>query len=140
MTLLDEVVEEASAGDASAMLRKLMIVAHRLGATELLAWVKSELNGYDDESSLPIYRGPMAVSVQAVIAAPLGGQGRHTLSRHGVPDEFHELFQVQFWDPLAALESLARSEGAIGYPWDPAPLALRVPRLLHDGPSKQRWH
>lgn len=124
MTLLDDVIEQASDGDASAMLRKLMIVAHRLGAESLLAWVKGELNGYDGVGSLPSYRGPFDVSVQAVIVAPFGGQGKTTLSPHGMPDGFDSLFKVWFADALAVVEGLARTKKGVSVPWDPAVVGL----------------
>ncbi|WP_193599320.1 hypothetical protein [Microbacterium sp. YJN-G] len=47
-----------------------MIVAHRLGADSLLAWVKAELNGYSDVASIPDYRRPFTVNAQAVITGP----------------------------------------------------------------------
>lgn len=124
MTLLDDVIDQASDGDASAMLRKLMIVAHRLGAEALLGWVKGELNGYDDADSIPDYRGPLDVSVQAVIVGPGGGKGTNTLSQHGMPDGFDALFKVWFTDPLAVLEGFASSRKGISVPWDPTVVGL----------------
>ncbi|MFJ2504075.1 hypothetical protein [Microbacterium sp. NPDC087592] len=120
MTLLDDVIEQASDGDAAAMLRKLMIVAHRLGADPLLAWVKSELNGYDDLNDIPAYRGPFTVNVQAVITGPGPSKGTSTLTKQGMPDGFDGLFEMRFKDPLAALEGFAGSENGIAVPWDPA--------------------
>lgn len=124
MALLDDVIEQASDGDAAAMLRKLMIVAHRLGAESLLSWVKGELNGYSDAESLPDYRGPLNVGVQAVIVGPGGGKGTNTLSSHGIPDEFDALFKVWFTEPLAVLEGLAKSKKGVNFPWDPTIVGL----------------
>lgn len=124
MTLLDEVIEQASDGDAAAMLRKLMIVAHRLGADPLLAWVKAELNGYGDLDDIPDYRGPFTVNVQAVITGPGPSKGTSTLTKHGVPDGFDGLFELRFKDPLATLEGFAGSADGIAVPWDPAIIGL----------------
>lgn len=124
MTLLDEVIEQASDGDAAAMLRKLMIVAHRLGADALLAWVKAELNGYDPTSSVPDYRGPFVVTVKAHITGPFGAQAPSTLTRAGTPDYFGRLFEVSFAEPLAVLEGYAASDNGIVYPWDPLAIGL----------------
>lgn len=124
MTLLDDVIEQASDGDAATMLRKLMIVAHRLGADSLLAWVKAELNGYSDVTSVPDYRGPFTVNVQAVITGPGPSQGTTTLTRQGIPDGFDGLFEMSFKDPVATLEAFAASESGIAVPWDPAYIAL----------------
>lgn len=119
MTLLDDVIDQASDGEASAMLRKLMIVAHRLGATSLLTWVKNELNGYESDDDLPSYRGPMTVGVQALITGPMGSKGTNVLTPHGVPEGFERLFEVSFFDPLAGIETFAQSSEGISIPWDP---------------------
>lgn len=124
MTLLDEVIEQASDGDVAAMLRKLMIVAHRLGADALLGWVKAELNGYDDPDDIPDYRGPFTVNVQAIITGPGLSKGTSTLTKHGMPDGFDWLFELRFKDPLATLEGFAGSEDGIAIPWDPAIIGL----------------
>lgn len=48
MGLLDEIVDGAVSDvvSTSSLLRKVQVVTTRLGATELIAWVKDELNGY----------------------------------------------------------------------------------------------
>jgi len=124
MTLLNDVISQASNGEAATMLRKLMIVAHRLQAAPLLAWVKNELNGYTSKDDLPSYRGPMRVNVQAVITGPMGSKGTNTLSSHGVPEGFDGLFEASFFDPLAGIESMAQATETIGMPWDPAAVGL----------------
>lgn len=124
MTLLDQVISQASDGEATAMLRKLMIVAHRLQATPLLTWVKNELNGYESRDDLPSYRGPMRVGVQAVITGPMGSKGMNTLSSHGVPEGFQSWFEASFFDPLAGIQRLAHSEENLTMPWDPAAVGL----------------
>lgn len=124
MTLLDDVIDQASDGDAAAMLRKLMIVARRLGADQLLAWAKSELNGYGPDDELPSYRGPTTVSVLATIVGPGGAQGTNTLTMQGMPEGSDGLFQVTFDEPVAQLEAFARSEEGISFPWDPTVVGL----------------
>ncbi|TFD12898.1 hypothetical protein E3T35_06315 [Cryobacterium sp. TMT1-2-2] len=124
MTLLDDVISQASDGEATAMLRKLMIVAHRLKAAPLLTWVKNELNGYESKDDLPSYRGPMHVNVQALITGPMGSKGTNTLSSHGVPDGFEGLFKISFFDPLAGIQSLAEASDTVGMPWDPAVVGM----------------
>lgn len=124
VTLLDDVISQASDGEAAAMLRKLMIVAHRLGAVPLLAWVKNELNGYDDNDDLPSYRGPLNVGVQAVIVGPGGAKGTNVLTSHGMPEGFEGLFRVSFFEPLAGLETFAQSSEGISIPWDPLIVAM----------------
>ncbi|MFJ3473387.1 hypothetical protein ACIPJ1_10665 [Microbacterium maritypicum] len=140
MTLLDDVIEQASDGDAAAMLRKLMIVARRMGAEPLNAWVKAELNGYDDADSIPDYRGPFVVTVKAHITGPFGAQAPSTLTRFGMPEEFGSLFEVSFLEPVAALESFATSDAGIVFPWDPTAIGL-YNGWIRDGriPFIQGW-
>ncbi|PCC49283.1 hypothetical protein [Brevibacterium aurantiacum] len=140
MTLLDDVVGQASEGEAVVVLRKLMIVAHRLQAVPLLAWVKNELNGYSSGDDLPTYRGPIHANVEAVITGPMGNRGTNTLSSHGVPSEFEGLFEVAFREPLASLEALAQSSDSAGIPWDPAMVGL-YNQWIEEGkvPFLQYW-
>ena len=140
MTLLDDVIEQASDGDAAAMLRKLMIVAHRLGADSLLSWVKAELNGYDSLNDVPSYRGPFPVSVKAIITGPGPSKAVSTLTKQGTRDGFDKLFEMSFREPLAVLEGYAASEHGISAPWDPAFVAL-YNRWIDEGsiPFVENW-
>ncbi|MGO2746221.1 AbiTii domain-containing protein [Microbacterium sp.] len=140
MTLLDDVISQASDGEATAVLRKLMIVAHRLGAASLLAWVKNELNGYEADDDLPSYRGPMTVGVQALITGPMGSRGTNVLTSHGIPEGFEGLFEVSFYDPLAGIEAFAQSSEGISIPWDPVIVGMYNRWIdARDVPFIQGW-
>ncbi|GAA1745327.1 hypothetical protein [Microbacterium paludicola] len=54
MSLLDEIITGATddAVSTTNLLRKVRVVAHYLGAADLTAWVKGELNGYDSTEGL----------------------------------------------------------------------------------------
>lgn len=58
MKLVDDIIELLSAKDADleSALIKAQVLAHKLGETELLNWVKSEAVGYADDSEIPEYR------------------------------------------------------------------------------------
>jgi hypothetical protein len=124
VTLLDQVIDESSSGDATSLLRKLLVLAHRLDAGDLKQWVTFELNGYPRDAELPAYRGPFAVPVQAQLSGMFGSSGSNMLSPHGMPPGFEDMFRVSFYDPLATLESLAASGQDLGSPWDPAMAGL----------------
>lgn len=124
MTLLDQVIDDASSGEATSLLRKLMILAHRLEANKLKQWVNYELNGYPQDVELPAYRGPFEVPVQAQLSGMFGSSGTNMLSKYGVPEGYENWFCIGFHDPLAGLESLASSNADLGSPWDPAMVGL----------------
>jgi hypothetical protein len=57
MSLFDEIQDEIlSSVPLSTVLRKAKVLAYRLKNQEFKDWVEHELNGYDDQSSLPEYR------------------------------------------------------------------------------------
>jgi hypothetical protein len=58
MSLLREIQDAAVSNDApiTELLRRCKILAARLGSAEFGAWIDSELNGYNDASTLPEYR------------------------------------------------------------------------------------
>ncbi len=58
MPLLDEIVELAvdDRGSISVLLRKCLVLAHRLKNDRLKTWAENELNGYQDLDLLPDYR------------------------------------------------------------------------------------
>lgn len=41
---------------ASDLLRKALVVSHKLGLTEMAVWIRNELEGYKDIASIPEYR------------------------------------------------------------------------------------
>lgn len=42
--------------DINNILRKALLVSHKLQLTEFEKWIKNELNGYTDTDDLPIFR------------------------------------------------------------------------------------
>jgi AbiTii len=58
MQLLDEIIDLAVDDQASisVLLRKCLVLAHRLKNERLLAWTDKELNGYGKDDEIPSYR------------------------------------------------------------------------------------
>lgn len=125
MTVLDQIIEDALEGSLSGLLRKLLVLSHRVGSEDLKKWVSSELNGYEADSVLPKYRGPMTVPVQATYAGPMGSSASNMpLSPVGVPDEYRFLFEVSFYDPIATIEALSEGDSGASSSWDPVAVGM----------------
>lgn len=141
MSLLDEIIEGAAsdAASTSSLLRKVQIVAHRVGSEELISWVKNELNGYEETSALPKFRKELSTPVQGNLSGPFGsGVTNVSVSPAGVPEEYvGRLFSTDLTQSVVELEQLATGDGDPGVSWDPHYVALynewisegRVPRI-----------
>lgn len=111
---------------ASNLLRKVLVVAHRLGSEELQKWVHDELNGYADVSALPPYRR-IEGQVQGVYSGVLYEALPQALSTGQIPEEAAEvLFSTRLTVSVAELEELARpdSDREMGVPWDVQQIAM----------------
>jgi hypothetical protein len=134
MTVLDEIIDGATndAVSTSNLLRKVQVVAHRLGATELTEWVKSELNGYRDISSLPLYRGPLTTPVLGTWAGYGGSSATLPLGQGRIPDNAVEaLFRTHLNQSIAELEQLAEAPGENdpAVSWEPMQVVAFNPRV-----------
>ena len=58
MKLIDEIIDLLSNTDTELenALIKAQVLAHKLGEKEIGAWIKSELVGYEDPTTVPEYR------------------------------------------------------------------------------------
>lgn len=140
VSVLDEIIDGAASHSTSTsnLLRKVQIVAHRVGSEELTSWVKNELNGYEDLSTLPKYRKEISTPVQGSWSGPFGSSARLSVSPAGVPEEHvARLFSTNLTQPVVELEQLAAGDGDPGISWDPHYVAIynewvsegRVPRM-----------
>ena len=110
--LLDEIIDIAT-GDTqsvSVLLRKCLILGHRLKNQRLIDWVTQELNGYDSNSDLPSYR-VLSVGAKGYFSGPFGS----SISNMPIPsylmDEQHRHFAttVNLYDSLSTYEELMRA-------------------------------
>jgi hypothetical protein len=135
MSLLDEIIAGASNDKVSTanLLRKVIVVSHRLCAAEIRQWAEHELNGYDaDQDHLPAYRGPMPASAHARYAGPGGSSANTTLSSNNIPDWFQQFFEVTLRQPLAELEVAAAADEDPVIPW-PGEAVVQWNRWEQDG-------
>lgn len=107
-TLLDQIIDGStdSTVRTSDLLRKVQVAARRVGAPEVEAWVKRELNGYGTHDELPTYR-KMATIVNGLFTGP--GHSRITQALPPHP-EFIDDFTVHMRQPLVELETFANAE------------------------------
>ncbi len=119
MTILDDILDQAtdSTVSTSDLLRKVQIAAHRLGATEVVRWVKQELGGYGPEADLPSYRR-LAATVTGTFAGPMQRFVDENLSI--VPTGMDELWWAEMREPLTEIQGLADLDTDPGMHW-PAP-------------------
>lgn len=119
VTILDDILDHAtdSSVSTSDLLRKVQIAAHRLGATEVIRWVRQELAGYEPDAELPPYRR-LTATVTGTFAGPMRQFTDENLSI--IPDGMEALWSAQMREPLTELQGLATLEDDPAMHW-PAP-------------------
>jgi hypothetical protein len=105
MTLLDEIIDGSSDGTVATadLLRKVQVAATRVGATDVVRWVKQELQGYGEDDELPSYR-TQTTNVMGLFTGPMQSRIRQQLPSH---PEFSSLFNVDMRQPLLEVQSFA---------------------------------
>lgn len=137
MTPLGELIEGAS-GDqvpVATLLRKVKVVAARLGTVQLEEWVGHELNGYPPEAQLPDYRKAIETPVHGNFGGPFGsGYQNAPIPSIGFPEEFRNgrLFHHEFREPIAELERLATLPDTLRSEW-PADFVAYTNQLIRRG-------
>lgn len=58
MSLIDDLLKEVSNPncDVVSILRKSLIISHKLDLKDTEKWIKNELQGYDEKEFIPEYR------------------------------------------------------------------------------------
>jgi AbiTii len=123
MTLLAEIVNDATSGTPVAtLLRKLTVVATRIGTPRLATWVQHELSGYPSGEPLPSYRGPFQ---SPVIGYFTGGFGPLMLSIQANSPQLARspLFFLELRQSVAEIERLSQL-GQVDFAWSPDALAF----------------
>nr|WP_277924702.1 hypothetical protein [Microbacterium ureisolvens] len=132
--LLDDIIDGASSDGMSTtnLLRKVQTLAHRVGAAELRAWARAELDGYALEAPLPPYRGPFPATVRATWTGPFGSGATTTMSSAGTPPEFAPWFEYRFQQGIPELEDMAGKNEELGQAWDSLAIG-RYNKLVEQG-------
>lgn len=114
-TLLDQIIDGStdSSVKTSDLLRKVQVAARRVGAPEVEAWVKRELNGYGSDDKLPTYR-TMVTVVTGLFTGPVQSRITQALPPH---PEFADDFTVRMKQPLVELETFADADEDARVEW-----------------------
>ena len=137
MTLLEDLID-GSSGDSvpvATLLRKVKVLAARLKTVELAEWVDHELLGYPTGAQVPEYRGPFETEVLGNFSGPFGsGLQNYLIPSLGFPAEYRKgyLFNIQFLQPIAEIESLGGSDEPLQAPW-PANAVVIINNMIQRG-------
>ncbi len=137
MSQLTKLIDAASGEESIAnVVRKLYVLARRVGATDLEAWAMKELNGYEPSDALPAYRGPIPVNPLGLFVDGFGGTIKNVaLPSMYMPEEVREgLFTVRLYERLATLEEMASEDRRVR--WD-ANWVLGFNQMVAAGLAKQ---
>ncbi|NEN05316.1 hypothetical protein G3T36_05475 [Diaminobutyricibacter tongyongensis] len=117
MTLLDDIITGSTQSSVATadLLRMVRIATYRLGASDISAWAKRELDGYADDANLPGYRN-LQTNVLGIFAGPM--QSRISQQIPEAPG-FADLFKVELRQPIIELQSFAEAEEDATRPWTP---------------------
>ena len=139
VSLLDDIIDGATDDSVSTsnLLRKVQVAAARLGAEEVVTWVKHELNGYPSVNGLPPYRSARNMIVQGVFTGPMRSSLTHELPRPNVDKAaWSKWFQSAFVQPVAELEAFADEDGDSRFEWP----AYIVKRYEATGTFRFEYH
>ena len=122
MTPLEELIAGASGDEVSVstLLRKVKVVAARLGTIHLEQWVDFELNGYPKDFELPDYRAKRFAEVKGHFSGPAGsGLQNALIPPSAFPQDMQDgyLFHISWPQAIAELERLASLDGPLTSDW-----------------------
>lgn len=128
--MLSSVIDAATSDDVavSTLLRRVKVVATRLGTSELDDWVNLELGGYSTDAELPAYRGPFGAEVIGHFVGPFSSEVQLPVPSRAVlphlPVGARGMFEVRLLQPIAELEELANLDKQLQSPWPADVVAL----------------
>ncbi|MCW4355224.1 hypothetical protein ONR57_18120 [Hoyosella sp. YIM 151337] len=139
MTRLEGLIDDA-AGDSvpvASLLRQVKVVAARMNAELLGAWVKMELDGYGPDDELPSYRGPFQSPVFGKFVGPFGLEVTQGIPEFSVPERFRGidgLFGVELRQSVEQVATLVPEGDSLRLAWPSE--AVAVLNTLH---QKGEW-
>ena len=110
---------EVSIADA---LRQLLVVARRIGADDVLIWLRSELEGYKDDATVPDYRDGSSFPITVRFDGPMRSWETLQISASELPADLRAVLnKFSLGMPVAEMEALANADGE-GTPRLPLPM------------------
>jgi hypothetical protein len=125
--LLDEIIDLATTDrePVSVLLRKCLILGHRLKNERLIAWANQELKGYDSIDGLPTYR-IYSTNAKGHLSGPFGSSVTNLQIPSLLLDEKHQHFATTVYlrEPISSYEEMMRSDSEVFRCYWPADLVL----------------
>lgn len=135
LSLIDEVIDLAvdNQRPLAVLLRKSLVLAHKLKNDKLKQWVTKELNGYEETDELPSYR-EVGAQAKGHFVGPFGASASNVPIAPASLEEDHQLFASKAFltEPVASYESLLGHKGNPQIPW-PTNLTLLYQRRIMQG-------
>jgi hypothetical protein len=142
MKLINEIIAEAvdSEKTVSNLLRKCLVLSFDLSNNKLKAWVESELNGYNDDKSVPEYRKAILYSKGNFIG-PFGGIMTHRPLPMAILKKEHRdsLIPTYFSQPIAAFETTKTGEGSYVLNWSPDLIGIYQNKFIQGWGLSSAW-
>lgn len=116
----------------SDILRRCLVLAHKLKNASFKAWVEMELNGYSADASLPDYRFGRGTAL-GMFVGPFGAEIRNQPLASVILDEELQHFatDIKLHEAIAAYEQ-ADAKVTYHMPW-PADLVAKYQRSFFTG-------
>lgn len=103
-------------------LRQLLIVARRIGADDVATWLRSELEGYERDATVPNYRDGSSFPITVRFDGPMRSWETLQVSASELPTHLRSVLEeFSLAMPVAEMEALAIADGD-GSPRLPLPM------------------
>lgn len=109
LTVLENVIASLTTPDIALTdaLRSLYVVSRRIGDDDTSGWIWRELNGYDDDATVPEYRRIKGLPITLRFDGYGGTSVTRTINTLDLPEELQIPDEVDLRQPLAELMDLA---------------------------------
>lgn len=141
MKLLDDIITSVTETKEpiSDILRRTLVLAHRLKNNTLKSWVEKELNGYKNEDMLPEYRKARGTAL-GIFNGPFGAAIKNQPLPSSILDEEvrHFATDINLHEPIAAYE-VADPKEMYRRPWPADLTALYQSSFIQGYALSSAW-
>jgi hypothetical protein len=132
MSLLREIQATAldSKVDITDLLRKCLVLATRLENDDFQRWVSQELNGYQDNSDLPLYR-VIETNSYGHFTNGYRMLQNHSIPSYTIPEEYLEATTVRLMQSISSLAHMVKNakEDTLQFSWSVDLIAIMRDRV-----------
>jgi hypothetical protein len=121
MNLITELIDMSTSEKSSTveLLRKCLVLGHKLKNQTLVSWANAELNGYEGDQEVPSYRKTSA-GAKANMSGPFGSGVKNMPIAPSFLEKQHRIVATHAYlrEPIANYEELMRSDqNTFRIPW-----------------------